>query len=262
MAVWIPSSLEVVPVSYSFAASEQGVHHDRALRADGKILVNMLDLAEWGEDPVQVEICDACGTVGCASGGYVSPRRLGPYVVLAPSTKAYSEAADDTARANLSAPRFARKEGLPLIREGEWERLRAEGAPLPSVDALTSMTWREASLASQFEPFRLLGDPGSRMARLSERVAATDPWIEPADLDRLGDPLAWGFPADAAASVRPSQGATLYSIIVTEPMRDVVLFGSFDRSFGLFFEPGLLVLPPASTDRDALRPGPGTAHDP
>jgi hypothetical protein len=43
-AVWIPSKLEiVVPVSFSFAASEQGVHRDHALRADGKILVNMLE---------------------------------------------------------------------------------------------------------------------------------------------------------------------------------------------------------------------------
>ena len=71
-----------------------------------------------------------------------------------------------------------------------------------------------------------------------------DPWIDPADVDRLGDPLAWGIPADAGVSMRETKDATLYSIVVSDPMRDVVLFGSFDGSFGLYFEPGLLVLPP------------------
>jgi hypothetical protein len=116
------------------------------------------------------------------------------------------------------------------------------------------MTWREAALAAQFEaPLRLLGDPGSRVARFSERVAATDPWIDPADLDRLGDPLAWGIPADGGVSVRESKDAALYSIIVSDPMRDVIPFGSVDGRFGLYFEPGLLVLSPASNPA-VLRP--------
>lgn len=244
--MWIPSNLEVVPFLRSFASSGQGVHRDRALRADGKTLVNMLELVEWGEDPVQVEICDACGIVGCSTGGYVAPRRLGSYVALAPSTRAYFDAADDFERTNFRELMLIRKRGLPLIPATEWQRLYDGGAPLPSVSGLRIMTWREAALAAQFEaPLRLLGDPGSRVTRLSERVAATDPWIDPADLDRLGDPLAWGIPVDAGVSVRESKDATLYAMIVSDPMREVVLFGSVDGSFGLYFEPGLLVLPPA-----------------
>ncbi len=73
------------------------------------------------------------------------------------------------------------------------------------------------------------------------------PWVDPADLDRLGDPLAWGVSGDAEVSVRQGDGVTPYSLVMSEPLRDVVLFGSFDGSFGLYFEPGLLVLPPAST---------------
>lgn len=246
--MWIPAKLEIVPVLFSFAASEQGVHRDRALRADGRTLVNMLELVEWGEDPVQVEICDACGTVGCATGGYVAPRRLGSYVVVAPSTKAYFDAAEECDRTNFRELSLIRKRGLPLIPATEWQRLYDGGAPLPSVAGLRAMMWREAALAAQFEaPLRLLGDPGSRMSRFSSRVAATDPWIDPADLDRLGDPLAWRHPADAGVSVREAKDATLYSIIVSDPLRDVVLFGSIDGRFGLYFEPGLLVLPPESS---------------
>jgi hypothetical protein len=242
--MWIPSNLEVVRVSYSFEASEQGVHRDRALRADGTTVVNMLSLVDWGEDPVQVEICDACGTLGCAIGGYVAPRRLGPYVVLAPSTRAYFDAAEDSDRTNFRELSLIRKRGLPLIPATEWERLYDGGAPLPSTNGLRTMTWREAALAAQFEaPLRLLGDPGSRVTRFSKRVAATDPWMDPADLDRLGDPLAWGIAADAGVSMRETKDAMLYSIIVSDPMRNVVLFGSVEDAFGLYFEPGLLVFP-------------------
>lgn len=34
-------------------------------------LCNSLEWADWGPNPIQVQICDACGTPGCASGGYV-----------------------------------------------------------------------------------------------------------------------------------------------------------------------------------------------
>jgi hypothetical protein len=34
-------------------------------------LCNSLEWVEWDANPVQVQLCDACGTAGCASGGYV-----------------------------------------------------------------------------------------------------------------------------------------------------------------------------------------------
>ncbi len=247
--MWIPSKLEVVPISFSFESSGQGVHRDLALRADDETLVNMLECVEWADDPVQVEICDACGYAGCATGGYVAARRLGAHVVLAPSIEAYRDSGDEWARTNVREPRLLRKRGLPLIAETDWERLRAEGAPLPPASGFRSLTWREAALAAQLEaPLRLLGDPGTRSTPLSARVAATDPWLDPAMLDRLGDPLAWGAPADAGVSMRQSSDATLYSLVVTEPLMDVVLFGSVDGVLGLYFEPGLLVLPAATGD--------------
>lgn len=35
------------------------------------VLCNSLEWADWQTNPVQVEICDQCGTSACASGGYV-----------------------------------------------------------------------------------------------------------------------------------------------------------------------------------------------
>lgn len=253
--MWTPSKLEIVRVTFSFEASAQGGHRDHALRADDETLVNMLDLVEWGDDPVQVAICEDCGIVGCATGGHVALRRLGAYVLLAPSTRAYVDAANEADRTNFSELPLIRKRGLPLIPTTEWERVRAGGARLPSVDRMRALTWREAVLAAQFEaPLRLLGNPDSGIPRLSELVTSTDPRIAAADLDKLGEALGSGIAADAEASVRPSSPATLYSFVLSDSPRNVVLFGSIEGSFGLYFEPGLLVLPAASTEPFAPPP--------
>jgi len=41
------------------------------VRSNGVELCNSLEWIEWRDNPVQVQTCDACGTTGCASGGYV-----------------------------------------------------------------------------------------------------------------------------------------------------------------------------------------------
>jgi len=50
--------------------------------SDGQtVLCNSLEWAQWNINPVQVEICDACGTVGCDSGGYVHVSAFGDIVL-------------------------------------------------------------------------------------------------------------------------------------------------------------------------------------
>lgn len=41
------------------------------VRCERAEVCNSLEWADWAVNPVQVQICDACGTPGCASGGYV-----------------------------------------------------------------------------------------------------------------------------------------------------------------------------------------------
>jgi hypothetical protein len=241
--MWIPASLEIRPTSFSFASSELGIHHDRSLRADGTTLVNMLGLAEWSDDPVQVEICEHCGIPECASGGYVAVRRLGAFVTFAPSKRAYPASLGGAGN-DLQEPRYIRKQGLPLIPAQEWDRLRADAPGVPACQAIAPMTWSEAFLAAQLEaPYRLLGEPGESVHRLSELVAATDPWLDPADLDRLGDGTAWRGSQDAVVSVQRGEAVQPYSVLLTDPSREVRLFGSANDAFGLYFAPGLLLVP-------------------
>ncbi len=44
-------------------------------------LCNSLEWAHWAPNPIQVEICDACGTPGCASGEYVHISTLNDVVL-------------------------------------------------------------------------------------------------------------------------------------------------------------------------------------
>lgn len=51
------------------------------LTCNGREIANALEGAEWSENPVQVVLCDACGSEGCSPGGYVHVSRLGEYVL-------------------------------------------------------------------------------------------------------------------------------------------------------------------------------------
>ncbi len=45
------------------------------------LITNSLEWVEWEDNPVQVVLCDACGHVHCASGGYVHVSRLGDFIL-------------------------------------------------------------------------------------------------------------------------------------------------------------------------------------
>jgi len=48
----------------------------------GIVLCNSLEWAEWAQNPVQVEICEQCGIVRCATGGYVHASRISEHIFL------------------------------------------------------------------------------------------------------------------------------------------------------------------------------------
>lgn len=51
------------------------------LSCNGYELCNSVEFVEWDEsNPIQVKVCEACGSTGCASGGYVDITRFGNLV--------------------------------------------------------------------------------------------------------------------------------------------------------------------------------------
>lgn len=90
-------------------------------------LCNSLECTEWTQNPVQVQICDACGTVGCASGGYIHLSAIGDYVFWTiPQSNKVSEEIDAPFPATALV-----KFGAVAFSNEAWERLHALESEVP-----------------------------------------------------------------------------------------------------------------------------------
>jgi hypothetical protein len=92
------------------------------------VLCNSLEWTEWATDPVQVEICDACGTVGCASGGYVRISALGQVVLWTMPT--ITASAGEVGETHYPATAIE-KYGAVAIPAGEWDSLHLKVGDVP-----------------------------------------------------------------------------------------------------------------------------------
>jgi hypothetical protein len=115
------------------------------------VLCNSLEWTEWGANPVQVEICDACGTVGCASGGYVHVSALGDLVLW---TIPNHVAPDDAEVTRLFPATALEKFGSVAFSVGLWELLRIAANEVPAFGALTHANGRALRNAWAVGPTR------------------------------------------------------------------------------------------------------------
>jgi len=91
-------------------------------------LSNSLEWTEWTQNPVQVQICDACGTVGCAAGGYIHLSAIEEYVLWTiPQSDKVSEGIDVPFPATALA-----KFGAIAFSSQAWERLHAAESKVPA----------------------------------------------------------------------------------------------------------------------------------
>jgi hypothetical protein len=113
----------------NFASSGQANPKWTRVRASGTEICDTLEGVEWLDNPVQVTLCDACGTPECASGGYTHISRVGPDLLwTAPQLD--SDDAFEVDRRRTSFP-VAHRGGL-LIPEVEWRRWQKAVDTLPS----------------------------------------------------------------------------------------------------------------------------------
>jgi hypothetical protein len=82
-------------------------------------LCNGLEAVDWTSRPIQVEVCEACGTVGCDDAGYVQISRAGEDLLWTPPQRRETSSA-------------IRRHGAVLIRNAAWERCRMAVARVPA----------------------------------------------------------------------------------------------------------------------------------
>jgi hypothetical protein len=140
-------------VTLDFTSSGQAKRSATQLFADGKLFGNAIELTDWSTDPIQVQVCEECGVVHCASGGWVSFRSVGSYALLIP---AFAAIADDPAE--YRPPNLIAQYGFISFPPQSYLRLRSLVSGLPPPSSLAALSRGEAALMYQGEaPGRVLG---------------------------------------------------------------------------------------------------------
>lgn len=96
-------------------------------------LCNSLEFVDWTANPVQVEICDQCGTIGCGPGGYVHASRMSDLVLW---TAPQIDTTDEFARAQFAPANALSRYGSIAIPAAHWERIREIVPDVPIASSL------------------------------------------------------------------------------------------------------------------------------
>src|SRR4051812_33590200 len=120
--MWTPSAFTVKSKMMYFSSSGQGSVPVNSIYADDENLANAIELIDFDDDPIQFQVCDHCGYPGCASGGWLSLRRLGQFVFLMP---AFGKMDMGSWEANEYAPPyFTNLKGSILLSDGSFGELK------------------------------------------------------------------------------------------------------------------------------------------
>lgn len=95
------------------------------------VLCNSLEWTEWKFNPVQVELCDACGTTSCASGGYVHISVIQDFVLW--TMPAQARDAEEVCFPATAIERFG-SVAFPAVA---WESFRNFAVDVPPISDLT-----------------------------------------------------------------------------------------------------------------------------
>lgn len=115
-----------------------------AVRFDGYELTNTAAEVDWESCPTQLIICESCGTIGCANGGYGKISRLGRDILL--TAPEIDPTKDLEALQFRPLPAIEESGGLVVSRE-VWDDLRNRLPAVPDSGAFPKATYREISQA-------------------------------------------------------------------------------------------------------------------
>jgi hypothetical protein len=166
----ICTDIELQKWSPDFSSSGQANPLWTRLKFRGTELCNSIEWAEWQSNPVQVQLCDACGTIGCASGGYIHVSTFGSLVLW---TGPQLPAIDDWTTAQNGAAAALRILGSIAFTVETWDAVRATVPCLPGKPALPTANRRAVADAWTLGPGRPI-NPVELPKLLRARLVAGD----------------------------------------------------------------------------------------
>ncbi len=171
--------------SPDFSSSGQSHPNWTRIRHQQTVLCNSLEWTDWLVNPVQVELCDVCGTVGCASGGYVHISVFDDFVLwTAPEDATQS----DEVRDELFPATAIEKFGAIAFPLETWTKLQGVVTEVPGIASLSradGRTLRDAWVVGPNRSRAVQGLLGMLQARLlgadtldvDEAIRAVEFWL-------------------------------------------------------------------------------------
>ncbi|MBV9764974.1 MAG: hypothetical protein JOZ48_09025 [Acidobacteriaceae bacterium] len=139
-------------------------------RCDGVELCNSLEGIDWSSNPIQVQICDACGITGCASGSYIHLSAMRSTVFW--TTPRREDASQILEGSFLPATALARF-GAVAFPASAWDSLRVRAPEVPEINRLAAADGRairDAWIVASSRP----ASPGELVSWLRGRLLGTD----------------------------------------------------------------------------------------
>ncbi len=184
----------------------------------GVELCNSLEWTHWATNPVQVQICDVCGTAGCASGGYVHVSALGEIVLWTMPRREMSDAIEGKL---FEASGVARR-GAIAFPNSVWTSLHAAALEVPETAVLPRSDGESICDAWIVNPPRLANtdDVIDRLRALARPIhwmfRLQFDWLR-SGLAGFGNGLTWPSMVPSCPSKAPEQRSR--SSTLTDPGR-------------------------------------------
>jgi len=169
--MWFIEDYEIRTIQLDFTSSGGGRPRSRSVFSGGVQLVNAGDFADLSSDPTQVHVCEQCGVVGCADGGYVRLRRIDDVCIWLPDFSAML--APDWESGYFTPPACVKDRGIPAVSRCVYSRLESEMGQLPPFDDLRPLLAPDAAKIVQWDaPLCALGTFAVRPTLVRECILA------------------------------------------------------------------------------------------
>ncbi len=183
-------SLENVKWAPDFSSSGVKSLTWTKLVCKGIELCNSIKDIEWGVNPIQVKICDACGSTGCASGGYIKISKFSDYLIW---TRPDKENFDEFQEVQYAPSWKLLKHGPIIIPIEIWNELRKNFLNLPLPTVYPDTTRADVADAWFLETKRLIQNNsiGELFTELREKLIASDTMEGPEVIEIIQSIIEW-----------------------------------------------------------------------
>jgi len=170
--MWTPKEFSTKQKKMDFSSSGQAEVEVTALYADGQNLMNAIELMEFDCDPIQFQVCDHCGYSGCASGDWLSIRKVGKSVIILPAFTVMDDGEWESSE--YDPPYFTRTKGSILLESEKYEEFRKLTKGIPTLSEVKKISSYEVARLLQWEaPFRMFGDYPNPITIKSDLLCTT-----------------------------------------------------------------------------------------